>query len=975
MGPDALRRTFRCAALFARRKGGRLGVRAVASVVGRGLSAAIAMVAAVLICGAAVAFSAESSGPVAAPVGSDPSGKSPRDPSGEASQRDPLLQEAKRASKQAADAAEKHRASAEGKQERLASKTAFRGMSGEDAKVLYWKKFPKLAKKASWRPLAAFAGDEINVLSPFSAVVQTDSTRPGQLLTSVGVPLGVGEGGRFKPADARLTSTDDAFRPRASVVGTRIGKRLATGVTVDQVTMTLVDAEDVAGVEVDDKVFYANVEQDTDLVVVTTPTGIETFAQLRTPESPEREKFAIGMPQGATLQATQDGGAEIVADRQKLAQVHPPQAVDAQGRSVPVEMAVEGEHLIVTTHHRNGDFAYPVVSDPALTDYWDSGSDKWDGAGEWNTYSHSATAMSFPTSGSFGDGRYIHAPPGIYYNGNWGEWSLPAYGQSFFSRAWFYDNILEYNSPERGRDQHWFDLNSGIWSRQQGRWTDVWNWGGETLWGDDVAVEPNAGETSDPDYRTGDLLVMQLLSHASFGRDYWTGAFVGGVVAAQDDHNVPWLSSVVPGPEASRWSGGPTSVRLTAQDVGLGVKHIGVYRPGGEEVRTHPCSGHQRSRCPHSWNDQVISMPTQSWPEGVQRLGAHTTDIIGRQSAQRQWDVKIDRTAPEVTVTGQLLDETLNMTGQDLYSVRIEARDGDPNGPAGSRRSGVAHARVLVDGIEQQRRETASTCVDSCTLTDEYELDTDDFAEGDHTVRIEVQDRAGNPPFTKQWTISIPGERRYTQAIANWRADVEQRVDRALPAVGLTSPMPAPPDWWRRESECLASEDALRRCFEDNWSWGQSVEQWLQDNGGPAVAGDELPAYPIFVYAPSPELPVDLTQGTAGAWEVARRAATSTDVAAASTGVSATSTAVSVGVDLSFREPLSLAQTTALLTTLGVPAVSNLRGVFDAAGAGITGENEYAGPEMPQRLDQSRHHCETFSCPRFSKHIAATRLR
>lgn len=335
---------------------GRRNARTTTLLHVRSLGSLTAGAVILVLSGAGVASAAQDPNPViGAGNGTDPA----KGPSSQESLRDPLVQESEGLNSEASRAAEQRRKPDEGIQERLASKSAFRELSREQAHALYRQAFPKVAERRAWKPLRGFAEPDVDILSAYSAVVRTDASRPGQLLTSVGVPLAIRTDDGFKAVDASLDTQQDAYRPRSSVVDTRIGRQSATGLTIDQVTMKLLDAGDVSGVEEDDKVFFANVFQDTDLVVATTPTGVETFSQLRSPDSPEEECFAIDMPAHAVLRATDDGGAEVVSGDQRLATIHPPRAADAQGRNVPVDIKVEGNVLLVTTHHRDGDFAYP----------------------------------------------------------------------------------------------------------------------------------------------------------------------------------------------------------------------------------------------------------------------------------------------------------------------------------------------------------------------------------------------------------------------------------------------------------------------------------------------------------------------------------------------------------------------------------------------------------------------------------------
>src|SRR5262249_35407095 len=114
--------------------------------------------------------------------------------------------------------------------------------------------------------------------------------------------------------------------------------------------------------------FYPNVAPDTDLAVAPTPTGLETFTQLRSAEAPLNQTYHLSLPAGASLKASQDGGAEITKGDELLAAVLPPSAIDAEGGEVPVSLTVSGDSITLHVEPPPG-AAYPYLVDPVYESY------------------------------------------------------------------------------------------------------------------------------------------------------------------------------------------------------------------------------------------------------------------------------------------------------------------------------------------------------------------------------------------------------------------------------------------------------------------------------------------------------------------------------------------------------------------------------------------------------------------------------
>ena len=83
--------------------------------------------------------------------------------------------------------------------------------------------------------------------------------------------------------------------------------------------------------------------------------------------SPNRYRFPITVPDGASLALTEDGGAEVtLADGTLAASIPAPWAVDARQQPVTTHFELEGGSLLQVVDHRAQGTAYPVLADPSV---------------------------------------------------------------------------------------------------------------------------------------------------------------------------------------------------------------------------------------------------------------------------------------------------------------------------------------------------------------------------------------------------------------------------------------------------------------------------------------------------------------------------------------------------------------------------------------------------------------------------------
>ncbi|WDT93742.1 hypothetical protein JDY09_00295 [Thermoleophilum album] len=120
------------------------------------------------------------------------------------------------------------------------------------------------------------------------------------------------------------------------------------------------------GVRAGDAVVFANTQPGADQVVKANALGLETFVQIRGPESPTDYSYTVVLRGVGQRLVLLDSGAVAIVDPDgdAVAVASPPQAHDANGNPVPVTASVSGSTLTLHVPHTAGDWAYPIVVDP-----------------------------------------------------------------------------------------------------------------------------------------------------------------------------------------------------------------------------------------------------------------------------------------------------------------------------------------------------------------------------------------------------------------------------------------------------------------------------------------------------------------------------------------------------------------------------------------------------------------------------------
>ncbi|HEY5709159.1 MAG TPA: DUF6531 domain-containing protein [Solirubrobacterales bacterium] len=636
--------------------------------------------------------------------------------------------------------------------QREASQNAYGSLTAGEARELVLEAFPGQLNALNADPARVLSELEIEKpLGTYAALISDQQGERSIVESSAPVESELGGEGK-QPVDLTLEQSGTDFVPKNPVTevtlpGSAEGPiRLQSGVEVE-----LPSGNDHSAQGLGDKnLFYPETETATDTVISPIAGGVEVFEQLRSPESPEQFHFELGLPAGATLGATEAGGAEVLsASGDPIGKVPPPSAFDAQGTLVPVGMSVEGNSLLLEVPHSSLEFAYPILVDPQFLEEGYVSYSQW--APAWNDAYNLSNTSSLSAQAKGG---------GYTYGANTrGHWVYTAPGQTtYIAAATFFSNSFDLPSncaTEQPTNQpHGY---AGLYNPSSGSYVGLGKWFG--------------GSSSSPEYQTNWQQGYPGVRQAMVGIGTGTSSVhhkcpftfsVGGVTIQEKDPEAPtinWVSGT-----SGKWVKDIT-ITANVSDPGLGVKGI-TLSPGGALPHTDNmggCTGTYTSRCPASGQ---ASFGVGYFAEGERSASISAHDPLGSTpesepshfSSSYQWTTKLDRGKPEVALEGQLAEaieeaedegevseEEVPQLSLPVYNLRVEAEDGS-NTEGKTKRSGVKDIAVFVDEKEAEVPWGPQACPNSsCSMTQTYPVHLNGL-EGDpvHQLKVIAEDQVGN---------------------------------------------------------------------------------------------------------------------------------------------------------------------------------------------------------------------------------------
>jgi RHS repeat-associated protein len=660
------------------------------------------------------------------------------------------------------------------------SRTKFHGLTREAAVELAKKAFH--VEQVAWTPPGSNPGSRLGRYFGRDAVVER--LFDGQkVVVGSSVPLEMPTGSGLAPTSLTLKSDGEAFVPENPVVPVAISKQASGGVAFPGGLSVAPAATDTgeAPVVVGNRVIFANVARDTDMLAEPRPGGAELSWQLRSQESPSDEALTFSLPEGASLQASQalPGAVEVVREGAQLMLIPPATATGADGNEVPVSYTVRGTTL--TTHvDLGGNVDFPVLVDPLFIGNYGASN----GSGSWSGWTR-----NFPACGCFSFYAEPHflmtgVNPGAPF-GEYGEWyaaapgphglpgsagitrvDLTGVGHNHKEQSRFIGRISESNGPEPS-----WTFNGTLGNQGIGEFIEEGFMSGAAMafcaqqgGGHDGNVPP-LPQLCDEENDQGSI--YELYDQITGAQNVFNYSQIEGAKITYRDVHAP--NSVVlhaPGYAGEWLKIAPTSWTVTASDEGLGIAEVQVQAPLGAEPgaeESFGCAGapgaHEASGftgCPSSITTASLNLSGIE-KTGQLHLSPVAVDAAGNATHGGAITLNLDQTAPMLeTATGSLAEASGKIIGSGNYTLNYGATDGSSSAP----QSGVRTLEIKVDG--QKAATTSTSCpkptgtpAEGCySLHGTWTMSGQSYGAGPHTVSVTAKDWDSNES-TASFSVTV----------------------------------------------------------------------------------------------------------------------------------------------------------------------------------------------------------------------------
>lgn len=508
------------------------------------------------------------------------------------------------------------------------------------------------------------------------------------------------------PVDLALQPHENELRPTNPLVDVRLPGQLGDGLSLpeENIRISLPDAPTgISPSTVDENVAtYPNVAEDTTFAVAPTPTGLETFTLLQSPDAPTVQQFALGIPDLADVRQSENGGAEIRRGQEILATILPPSAVDAGGNPVPVRLDVSGNGFsLITTPTLATEF--PVLVDPVVETYsWRQGSSAGAIGNDWRSFSNSSQFQAFGSgycpacTGGWATGLVLKSGTEWVNAGSQARWDyhVPRWGEDFANPrikarpTTFVQGATFWNL--------FFDSTSGL---ARPLTTDPFM--SMYIWDDNngfvsiarrLGTEGNLTDMNyqyrlvNPNNNVGAKQVSLELVSTQNQTSQYRQLYVGSASIELSDNDIPSIGMLG---NPTQWVNEKPSATIpfAVADPGLGVFRLIVEQPdsGGpwRAIGTNAgCSGAFASACPPIWEHTTSGRPQigydpSTMPQGEQWLRFFAMDPLGKKSEGGQVRLKVDHGAPALSLSGRLTEQSKYGSTASQYALKYSATDGD----------------------------------------------------------------------------------------------------------------------------------------------------------------------------------------------------------------------------------------------------------------------------------------------------------
>jgi len=510
--------------------------------------------------------------------------------------------------------------------------------------------------------------------------------------------------------------------------------------------------------------FYPEVAADTDLMVVPTPTGVETLTQLRSADAPTRTTYRLALPDGAELKESASGGAGVIEGGKPAVVVPAPTALDAAGEDVPAELSVEGDSITVVTTPGPAT-AFPVLVDPNYIvegwrwtlnhdtmAAWAGNSTNW---GAMQPVPYEIWAPSYPgldlTSGFGGAANWGD-------NANWEYWvpryksDLATYGSA--PTTWVLQLAAEgVLFLPYGSTANYPALVVGLVNPAIGWAPNAYvHYGGEgemNSWGNWVVIN-NAGNATNVKGADMNMVTYEYEGPSKRRDFYMADAYISVV-----DEGAPQILELSP---PARWMDTAAQpISYSFQDTGFGIRSARISYAGSNQSGWGfdlGCAGTATGPCPRvakTGSTAALAYNPASLPTGKDVLSVTTGDILSGSevghSTSTNVVVKVDHTAPQATLSAGSL-------GATTYSIPVQTQDGSEAAP----QSGIEKVSVYVDKVlKETRTNTCPTTGCPYTFNFTYQLALKGLTAGSHTVEVIAFDQLNHQhPATATFTLEAP---------------------------------------------------------------------------------------------------------------------------------------------------------------------------------------------------------------------------
>jgi hypothetical protein len=206
---------------------------------------------------------------------------------------DSLSRSARRRAKQRLAA----RRTPEARRRRKASRSSFKSLSTRRAIRVARADFPELLGAEPYRGVRLQGAERVKrYADDYTAVVDSDNSSRDVLVESSLPLVAPDEQGRKSRIDLSLTPNGTALEPVNPAVRLSMSRNPLKAAVLPDIGIGVHPSRADGGAGdasvVDQKLFYGNVSPDSDFLVMPVPTGVETFSQLRSVDSPEDQSLA-----------------------------------------------------------------------------------------------------------------------------------------------------------------------------------------------------------------------------------------------------------------------------------------------------------------------------------------------------------------------------------------------------------------------------------------------------------------------------------------------------------------------------------------------------------------------------------------------------------------------------------------------------------------------------------------------------------